>query len=60
MEVRVKKYFTFKEAADELGIPLKTLYFYHETGIGPVVHKYGKHLRISTHDFQDWQSKHVL
>jgi excisionase family DNA binding protein len=56
----MKSYFTFKEAAQEIGIPLKTFYFWHEKGVGPRVHKYGKHLRIFAEDFQDWQKKHVI
>lgn len=53
------KWFTFQELADELKIPVKSLYFYHEKGEGPKVHKFGKHLRVLESDFISWRRLHL-
>ena len=42
----MSRWYTFEEISDELGIPIKSIYFYHERGDGPRVHKFGKHLRV--------------
>jgi hypothetical protein len=42
----MSRWYTFKEISNELGIPIKSIYFYHERGDGPRVYKFGKHLRV--------------
>jgi predicted DNA-binding transcriptional regulator AlpA len=54
------RYYTFEQIADLLGIPLKTIYFYHNRGDGPQVHKFGKHLRVLESDFIQWQEQQLL
>jgi hypothetical protein len=53
-------WYTFEAIANELGIPLKTIYFYHQNGDGPKVHKFGKHLRVHERDLKIWQEKQLL
>jgi hypothetical protein len=42
----MSRWYTFEEISNELGIPIKSIYFYHERGDGPRVYKFGKHLRV--------------
>lgn len=62
LEAKTKKealmsiWYSFEAIAKELNIPVKTIYFYHEKGDGPRVHKFGKHLRVSDDDFNRWKS----
>jgi excisionase family DNA binding protein len=60
LEVYMFRYYTFEQIAQQLGIPLKTIYFYHKRGVGPRVHKFGKHLRVLESDFIQWQEKQLL
>lgn len=50
------KWLTLKDISAELGIPLKTVYYYHESGEGPIAYKFGKHIRIKREDFDSWVS----
>jgi predicted DNA-binding transcriptional regulator AlpA len=54
------RYYTFEQIAQQLGIPLKSIYFYHKRGVGPRVHKFGKHLRVLESDFIQWQEKQLI
>jgi excisionase family DNA binding protein len=49
-----KQWLTLKDISAELGIPLKTVYYYHESGEGPIAYKFGKHIRIKKEDFDSW------
>ena len=42
----MSRWYNFKEISIQLGIPVKSIYFYHERGDGPRVHKFGRHLRV--------------
>ncbi|MFE9368172.1 helix-turn-helix transcriptional regulator [Streptomyces sp. NPDC006711] len=42
------------EVADYLGVPVKTLYQWKYRGIGPNVHKVGRHLRYRWHEVDTW------
>lgn len=48
------KWLTLEDVSLELGIPLKTVYYYHKLGQGPVAYKFGKHIRIKKEDFDSW------
>lgn len=50
-------WFSFKNISQEMGIPIKSIYLYHERGDGPRVHKFGKHLRVLETDLRLWQEK---
>ncbi|NSC22241.1 helix-turn-helix domain-containing protein [Streptomyces albus subsp. chlorinus] len=43
-----------KEVADYLGVPVPTLYQWKYRGIGPQVHKVGKHLRYRWVEVDAW------
>lgn len=49
---------TFRDIADELRIPVKSVYLYHQRGDGPPVHKFGKHLRVDPLDYAAWKGAH--
>ncbi|MGW5659462.1 helix-turn-helix transcriptional regulator [Streptomyces sp. NPDC003758] len=42
------------EVAAYLGVPVKTLYQWKYRGIGPDVHKVGRHLRYRWHEVDAW------
>lgn len=56
----MSRWYTFEGIAEELEIPLKTIYFYHERGDGPRVYKFGKHLRVLDEDFLAWKQDQLL
>lgn len=52
------------ELAEHLGIPVATLYDWRTRGLGPVAHRFGKHLKFALSDVQAWtarqrESEHV-
>jgi excisionase family DNA binding protein len=40
--------------AKRLGIPVKTLYWWRTTGVGPPAYRLGRHLRYSEADIEAW------
>jgi excisionase family DNA binding protein len=42
------------EVAAYLGVPVKTLYQWKYRGVGPNVHKVGRHLRYRWHEVDAW------
>ncbi|MFF0115988.1 helix-turn-helix transcriptional regulator [Streptomyces prasinus] len=42
------------EVAEYLGVPVKTLYQWKYRGVGPNVHKVGRHLRYRWHEVDAW------
>lgn len=56
----MRKWLTFTDVAEELGIPVKSLYLYHYRGDGPLVHRYGRHLRILESDLLKWHEENVI
>jgi hypothetical protein len=51
---------TFKEIPIQLGIPIKNICFYHERGVSPRVHKFGKPLRVFDVDLLQWQGNQLV
>ncbi|MBG0741323.1 helix-turn-helix domain-containing protein [Paeniglutamicibacter antarcticus] len=47
------------EICNELQIPLQTFYQWRVKGIGPRAYRFGRHLRIDRHDFDEWLQSHV-
>ncbi len=45
---------TPQELSAEIKVPVTTLYQWHYQGIGPKVHKIGKHLRYRRSDKEEW------
>jgi len=56
----MSRWYTFEEISNELAIPIKSIYFYHERGDGPRVYRFGKHLRVLDEDFSQWQESNLL
>ena len=56
----MSRWYTFEEISNELAIPIKSIYFYHERGDGPRVYRFGKHLRVKEVDFLAWQENQLL
>jgi hypothetical protein len=56
----MSRWYTFEEISGQLGIPVKSIYFYHERGDGPRVHKFGKHLRVLDVDLLQWQENQLV
>ena len=60
LEELMSRWYTFEEISIQLGIPVKSIYFYHERGDGPRVHKFGKHLRVLDLDLLQWQENQLI
>ncbi len=45
---------TIKELAEYLGVPVKTIYEWRQTGRGPVCVHIGRHLKFRLSDVQAW------
>jgi hypothetical protein len=56
----MRKWLSFKEVAEELQIPLKSLYQYHHNGQGPKTSRFGKHLRVLESDLIAWEEESSL
>ena len=56
----MSRWYTFEEISIQLGIPVKSIYFYHERGDGPRVHKFGRHLRVLDADLLQWQENQLV
>lgn len=48
-----------QELADWLGVPVKTVYVWRQTGNGPRAFKVGKHLRYRRADLESWLNKNA-
>jgi excisionase family DNA binding protein len=42
------------ELAEYLGVPIKTIYEWRQTGRGPVCIRMGRHLKFAVSDVRDW------
>lgn len=42
------------QLADELGLPVQTLYAWRKRGVGPKSYKIGSHLRYQREDVETW------
>jgi len=43
-----------QELADELRLPVQTLYMWRTKGAGPRAHRIGRHLRYRRRDIESW------
>jgi len=55
----ITEWLSLEEIADELGVPLRTLYAQRSRGIGPRGYKVGKHVRVRRSDFESWLEQHA-
>lgn len=57
---RTTRLLTAQELADELGVPLKTVYVWNAKGTGPARVKIGKHVRYRRADLESWLATQVV
>ena len=43
-----------RELAEYLGVPVSTVYEWRTHGRGPAAYRFGKHLKFTVTDVQDW------
>ena len=58
-KVLMSEFVSLKQISEELGIPMKTVYFYRNKGLFPT-YKFGKHYRVSVRDFEDFKARALL
>jgi predicted DNA-binding transcriptional regulator AlpA len=49
-----ERWWTLREIAEDLALPLDSIYSMRATGSGPRGHKIGKHVRVRTEDYESW------
>ena len=49
-----KDWTSIEELAEELGVPVRTVYAWRHRGSGPRGHKIGKHVRFRRVDVEAW------
>jgi excisionase family DNA binding protein len=52
--MRTGEWLSPEELAEELGIPVGTIYQWRYRNVGPPVHKIGRHLRFRRSDVEAW------
>ena len=50
---------TLESIAEELGVPLRTVYAWRVRGQGPRGYRFGRHVRVKRADFEEWQAGHA-
>jgi predicted DNA-binding transcriptional regulator AlpA len=45
---------TFMDVATEAKLPIRTVYYLHQSGRGPRTVRLGRHLRVRRNDFESW------
>jgi len=53
------EWLSLQQIADELGVPLRTLYGQRSQGIGPRGYRLGKHVRVKRVDLDAWLAQHA-
>lgn len=48
------EWLSLEQIADELGVPVRTLYAWRIKGTGPKGYRLGKHVRVRRSDFDAW------
>jgi len=51
----MQTWLTFSDIAEELNIPVKTIYLFHRNGQGPSSYRFGKHIRVNRSDYDAWR-----
>lgn len=50
----MSKYLKFDQIADELGLPVRTIYHLNQAGLGPKCLKVGRTFLVSREDYEAW------
>lgn len=53
-KIDMKKFLSFEEISEHVGIPLRTLYYLQKQGLAPVAYKFGKAYRVHISDYANW------
>jgi excisionase family DNA binding protein len=53
----MSKYMNLREIAAELGMPLRTVYYLNQKGLGPKCHKVGRTFLVFRDDFDAWMDQ---
>jgi excisionase family DNA binding protein len=53
------EWLTLDEIADELGVPVRTVYAWRTKGLAPRGYKIGKHVRVKRADLDVWLEAQV-
>ena len=53
------EWLTLDEIADELGVPVRTVYAWRTKGLAPRGYKIGKHVRVKRADLDIWLEAQV-
>lgn len=48
------QWLSLEEIADELGVPVRTIYAWRTRSLGPRGYKIGKHIRVKRADLDAW------
>jgi excisionase family DNA binding protein len=57
MAITGREWLSAEQLADELGLPVKTIYTWNTQGTGPERHRFGKHVRYRRRDVEQWVTK---
>lgn len=52
-------YMSFPQIAEDLGVPLRTIYFLNQQGQGPKAIKVGRTFRVAKEDYESWKSENT-
>lgn len=55
----MNEYLSFNEIADDLGVPLRTVYFLNQQGKAPKAIKIGRTFRVSREDYESWKDENT-
>jgi hypothetical protein len=50
----MSKYLKFDQIAGELGLPVRTVYYLNQAGLGPKCMKVGRTFLVSREDYETW------
>jgi predicted DNA-binding transcriptional regulator AlpA len=57
--VSMNGYMSFPQIAEDLGVPLRTIYFLNQQGQGPKAIKIGRTFRVAVEDYESWKSENT-
>jgi excisionase family DNA binding protein len=55
----MNEYLSFNEIADDLGVPVRTVYFLNQQGKAPKAIKIGRTFRVSRMDYESWKRENT-
>ncbi len=55
----MNEYLSFNDIADDLGVPVRTVYFLNQQGKAPRAIKIGRTFRVSRMDYESWKRENT-